>query len=122
MHTGEVRRSTVVTLTLLPMLASAAVARADDRPTAAPANPPTAAPASSPTFPLPPDAEPDQLMPPGMMQQVLMPPGMTPPADCENDPDWTSRPECQPQDAFYYSEDGGVIRGGFGSYFWVGGG
>ncbi len=63
-------------------------------------------------------------MPPGMAPQVLMPPGMTPPVDCETDPDWQDRAECVPQedDIFYYSEDGGVIRGGFGSYFWVGGG
>lgn len=107
------RRSTVVTLTLLPVLASAAVARADTPPPAPP---------FVPSSLLPPDPAPmfDQsFAPPGMAEQVLMPPGMTPPVDCDDDDD---RPECQPMYGYYYAEDGGVIRGGFGRYFWVSGG
>ncbi len=60
----------------------------------------------------------EQFAPPGMSEQVLMPPGMTPPVDCDDDDD---RPECQPSYGYYYA-DGGVIRGGFGRYFWVSGG
>ncbi|HEY3805027.1 MAG TPA: hypothetical protein VGL61_20595 [Kofleriaceae bacterium] len=107
------RRSTVVTLTILPVLAAAAVARADPPPP--PVVPPSA---------LPPDApfgDDQTLRPPGMTEQVLMPPGMTPPLDCEDDPNWDVRPECQPSYG-YYIFDGRVIRGGFGHYFWVAGG
>ena len=106
--------STVVTLTLLPVLASAAIARADT-------------PVASPTVPssaLPPDQAPtfdQRFMPPSMTEQVLMPPGMTPPVDCD-DPELETRPECQPSYGYYYTESGGVIRGGFGHYFWVSGG
>ncbi|HEY1812554.1 MAG TPA: hypothetical protein VGG74_09435 [Kofleriaceae bacterium] len=109
------RRSTVVTLTILPVLAAAAVARADNPPPAPPVVPSSA---------LPPDAWSGQepsLQPPGMTEQVLMPPGMTPPIDCEDDPNWDERPECQPSYG-YYVFDGRVIRGGFGHYFWVAGG
>lgn len=110
------RRSTVVTLTILPVLAAAAVARADNPPPA----PPTV-----PASLLPPDAWSGQesgLQPPGMTEQVLMPPGMTPPIDCEDDDEnWDTRPECQPATG-YYVFDGRVIRGGFGHYFWVAGG
>ncbi len=86
------RRSTVVRLTLLPMLASAAVASADPEP---------------------------ELSPPGMTEQILTPPGVTPLADCEDDPDWQLRPEC---DVAGVTVTGGIIRGGFGHYFWAGGG
>ncbi len=109
------RRSTVVKLTLLPMLAAAAVAAAD------------------------PDLEPP-LAPPGMAEPMLAPPGMTPTSDeCQTDP---SNVRCDPM---YFDNDvadcivdpydpdydpdclepavaivgGNVIRGGFGGYFWV---
>jgi hypothetical protein len=53
---------------------------------------------------------------------VLMPPGMTPPIDCDNDPGAGARAECQPADGYYVNELGGIIRGGFGRYFWISGG
>ncbi|HUJ59283.1 MAG TPA: hypothetical protein VLX92_12345 [Kofleriaceae bacterium] len=95
------RRSSVVQLTLLPMLATAAAAAAG-----------------------PYDA--GELSPPGMAAQVapgmeLTPPGMTPTImelPCEQDPSWRLRPDCadlQPTGSF-------VVRGGFGHYFWSGGG
>jgi hypothetical protein len=124
------------------MLASAAVASADDRPTAGAAQPPTAGAAQPPTAGAAPGAYPEGasseaprqyipdpggppldglpvgfdtgLAPPGMTEPMIMPPGMTPPLDCADDPDWDERPEC--------TVSGGVIRGGFGHYFWVGGG
>src|SRR5262249_17705513 len=111
-------------------LASAAVARGDDRPTAGTAAPPTAGLAHPPTTAAPPrvylpDPGPPPLdtlpvgfdtalAPPGMAEPVVMPPGLTPPIDCEDDPDWDQRPEC--------TVSGGVVRGGFGHYFWIGGG
>ena len=100
------RRSTAVTLTLLPVLATAAIARADDPP------PP---PPTVPEAMLAPDAWAPQ-------DQTFMPPGMTPPVDCEDDDSsWNTRPECQPVTG-YYLWDGRVIRGGFGHYFWTAGG
>jgi len=102
------RRSSVVQLTLLPMLATAAIAAADV-PTAAPSDPPTAAPTTVPTF-APPPVEP-----------VLAPPGMTPTIDelsCEEDPNWRLRPDCPDDEDYYYYDNGGVIRGGFGTYFY----
>jgi hypothetical protein len=111
------RRSAAVRLTLLPMLATAAVAgiaSADPPPddsnapgTVAPTVPATSLDDLPPTFDT-------TLAPPGMTEPLLMPPGMTPPLDCEDDPDWDTRPEC--------TVSGGVIRGGFGHYFWIGGG
>jgi hypothetical protein len=105
------RRSVLVTLTLVPALAASAVARAD-----------------APTIPeamLPADGQPttvDQTFaPPGMAEQVLMPPGMTPPIDCDGDMESDRRPECQPQEGFY-RWNGVIVRGGFGHYFWTGGG
>ena len=100
------RRSSIVQLTILPMLATAALAAAD---------------------PVDPYAE--ELSPPGMTEPSLAPPGMTPTADeCDVDPDQL---RCDPM---YFVEDdcegddcnavaivpgGGVIYGGFGNYFWV---
>jgi hypothetical protein len=113
------RRSRIVKLTILPVLAAAAVAHADDPPPAPPTVPPSLLPA---------DAWSGQeagLQPPGMTEQVLMPPGMTPPIYCqdadEEDAVWDTRPECQPSYG-YYVFDGRVIRGGFGHYFWASGG
>jgi hypothetical protein len=105
MHARSVRRSLVVKLTLLPMLATAAIAAADD-------GPPVSAPAAA-LDSLPPDFD-TTLSPPGMTEPVLSPPGLTPPLDCADDDDWESRPECTVR--------GGVIYGGFGNYFWIGGG
>jgi len=97
-----VRRSTLVRLTLLPMLASAAVASADP--------PGETAPISEP-----------QLGPSGIAggDEILMPPGVTPPLDCREDPEWEARPEC---DVAGVTIRGGIIRGGFGHYFWAAGG
>ncbi len=114
MHPDCMRRSSAVKLTLLPMLATAAVASiasADPPPTAAPSDPPTAAPSE------PPDARVYV-----QAQPVLEPPGMTPTIlelTCDEDPNWQLRPDCVDEDGFYY--DGGVIRGGFGGYFYGGG-
>ena len=90
------RRSSVVTLTLLPMLAAAAIASAD----------------------VPVTIDPSETPP------VLEPPGMTPTImelDCDDDPNWRLRPDCSDDDDVYWY-DGGVIRGGFGTYFYGGGG
>jgi len=113
------RRSSVVQLTLLPMLATAAVAgiaTADPPPTAAPSDPPTA------EASVPPDYVGET--PPSEAPPVLSPPGMTPTIielDCDNDPNWRLRPDCNDdEDVYWY--DGGVIRGGFGTYFYGGGG
>jgi hypothetical protein len=105
-HPYNVRRSTVVTLTLLPMIAAAAVASADDDP--------------------PQDPDVTVLAPPGMTEPSFRPPGMVPihepgamQLDCSVDPDWRLRDDCiQPTSVGFYS----VYRGGFGSYFWAGGG
>ena len=104
MHLSCMRRSSVVQLTLLPMLATAAVAAADVPLTIDPSEPPAAAPASQPPPPITP---------------VLEPPGMTPTIEeltCEEDPNWRPRPDC-PDDVYWY-DSGGVIRGGFGTYFY----
>ena len=50
---------------------------------------------------------------------VLTPPGLTPPVDCADDPNADDRDECQEVGV---TINGGVIRGGFGHYFWVSGG
>ncbi len=120
------RRSTAVKLTLLPMLASAAVAAAE--PPLPPADPdpsaddapavPDEAQVSPPgaTQPLPAPADPSE-------QLGLAPPGMTPTLqelDCDDDPNWRLRDDCFDDDDDVYVS-GGVIRGGFGSYFWSGG-
>ncbi len=110
------RRSTAVKLTLLPMLATAAVAAAEP-----------------PLPPVEPTQDDSELAPPGLTepppapvdpseQLGLAPPGMTPTLqelDCDNDPNWRLRDDCFADDVYV---SGGVIRGGFGSYFWTGGG
>ena len=90
------RRSTSVTLTLVPILAAVAVASAD-----------------------PPPQE-LILEPPGLVGPLLAPPGMVPTIlelRCEDDPEWRMRIDCNEVDV-----DGTVIRGGFGQYFWTAGG
>ncbi|HEY1557269.1 MAG TPA: hypothetical protein VGF94_20675 [Kofleriaceae bacterium] len=96
------RRSTVVQLTLLPMLATAAVAAAQPGPDDPP--PDAAATASAPD---------DSADAPGDL--VIEPPGMTPTIielDCDDDPNWRMRSDC------FDSDDDVVVRGGFGGYFW----
>ena len=98
------------------MLASAAVASADDAPPVEPSQAPgnvAPDPGGPPLDSLPLDFD-TELAPPGMTEPMLAPPGLTPPLDCEDDPDWDERPEC--------TVSGGVVRGGFGHYFWIGGG
>lgn len=92
------RRSAVVQLTLLPLVASAAIASAEPGP-------------------------------PGETEPVLSPPGLTPTEDdCVADPTLpfcdleyfacdADDPDCEPAVAIV--PDGGIIRGGFGGYFWV---
>lgn len=111
----------MVKLTLLPLLASAAVASAQP---SAPADPPPArdAPPAGETgtgIELAPGMDP-ALSPPGLTEPMLSPPGMTEVGiagvDCDLDPD----------QAYCYDDyDGsgahftGVYRGGFGGYFGV---
>jgi hypothetical protein len=123
LHATEVRRSSAVKLTLLPMLASAAVAAqpaADDEP---------------------------PLQPPGETAPMLSPPGLTPTMDdCREQPDdprcpavEEPEPEPGPEEeepvavfgGFVHGGFGGhahgrlrpcVFRGGFGHYFWAAGG
>jgi hypothetical protein len=111
----------VVKLTILPVLATAAAAAADpDPPPLAPDDPYTQEPA-----------------PPGMSEPTLAPPGMTPTQEeCEADPENTMcAPEyflvtsCNPNDPAYDPDDpdcypytyvvGGIVRHGFGHYFWA---
>jgi hypothetical protein len=99
------RRSTVVQLTLLPMLATAAVAAAQPGPDdPLPQDPDAATSTSAPVEPT--DA-------PGDI--VIEPPGMTPSIielDCQDDPNWRLRADCIDVD------DVVIVRGGFGGYFW----
>jgi hypothetical protein len=98
------RRSSVVRLTLLPMLASATVV----------ADPPSATPPIGVEVG-PPAPPPDGYVLPG---EPLAAPGMTPEIeqlDCENDPNWRLRSDCN-DEVYWY--DGGVVRGGFGGYFY----
>jgi hypothetical protein len=103
-HHVNVRRSTMVKLTLLPLLATAAMASsaAADPPPSSGYGPGAGAP-----------------MPPGMTDPSLSPPGMTQPVmdrDCR-DPDPARRPPgC---DSSHFS---GTFRGGFGHYFGTSGG
>jgi hypothetical protein len=78
------------------MLASAAVASADP-----------AAPSFDTT-----------LAPPGMTEQVLTPPGLTPPVSCQDE----TRADHEDCDIVGVTVHGGIVRGGFGHYFWTGGG
>ncbi len=95
------RKSAVVKLTLVPMLAASVLAYADP----------------------PPDDPP--LAPPAMSAEVLMPPGMTPTIDeltCDEDPNWQLRSDCVDGDGDVTVVGTGVVRGGYGGYFWTGGG
>jgi len=98
------RKSAAVKLTLVPLLAASAMAYADIT-----------------------EAPPPMVAPPGMTEPVLSPPGMTPPIDqlaCDDDPNWELRADCAEADleggnAVFETD---VVRGGYGSYFWTGGG
>jgi hypothetical protein len=83
------------------MLATAAVASADSAPVEAP----------QPSLDT-------ALAPPGMTEPVLMPPGMTPPVSCQDEAR-ADRDDC---DVVGVTVHGGIVRGGFGHYFWTGGG
>jgi hypothetical protein len=91
-----------VKLTLLPMLASAAVA---------------AQPAAS-------DDSPQG--PPGLTEPAVSPPGLTPTVDeCRQQPDnpgCVVAPDPDGDDPRRLYIDGWVLRGGFGHYFWTSGG
>jgi len=104
------RRSSVVQLTLLPMLATAAVAAGQPGPDADPA--PQAPGATDPSAP----SDPASTQPTGPDGDVIIePPGMTPSIlelDCADDPNWRLRADCIDVD------DVVVVRGGFGGYFW----
>jgi len=99
-----VRRSMIVKLTLLPLLASATIASlaiAEQRASADPA--------------------PGEGTPPGMTDPALSPPGMTQPImerEC-NDPDPSRRPAGCTSGGGHFT---GTFRGGFGHYFGAGGG
>jgi hypothetical protein len=106
------RRSAAVRLTLLPMLASA-VASADDG-GIADAGPADARPTSDIVDPWDPwrDIE-------------LRPPGMTPSTDeldCDDDPNWQLRSNCDEDVMLVDGDERVVIRGGFGGYYRLGGG
>lgn len=98
------RRSAMVTLTLLPILASAAVAAADPPEPAGETAPPDQT------------APPGQIAPPGMTPPTgieLSPPGMTPDIEqleCDEDSNRDLRMDCERLGS-------PVIRGGFGHYF-----
>lgn len=119
------RRSTTIRLTLLPLLASAAMAHAQAPGETAPAPPsPPAPPANGPGAAPAPDAQLDAPAPPPPppMDTPSNAPGMTPPLseECQEDPDLEDCPTAVWSETTY---TGGVIyRGGFGGYFWTGGG
>jgi hypothetical protein len=90
------RRSSVVRLTLLPILATAAVAAAQPGP-----------------------QDPEPVADP-VAEPMLAPPSMTPTIqqlDCDQDPNWELRDDCVQTDHGVV-----IVRGGFGGYFWSGGG
>ena len=122
------RRSLHVSLTLLPVLASAAVASADsltdDPPPveALPTDPVVSPPGLTPPISegVPPPNPGREL---GPQDQVFMPPGMTPTideVDCDDPalPYWEYQLVCEDAEV----DEDVVVRGGFGTYFWSGGG
>jgi hypothetical protein len=129
------RRSVNVSLTLLPVLASAAVASADslyDDPPPVESMPtdsvsPTVTPAVSPPGLTPPISQgvppPDPGRELGPQDQIFMPPGLTPTVDevdCDDPalPYWEYQVVCEDVEV----DEDVVVRGGFGTYFWSGGG
>jgi hypothetical protein len=100
------RRSSVVRLTLLPLLATAAVASAQPGP-----DEPLSPPGMSPSGMSPSEASPLGLSPPGLTPTIDE-------LDCDHDPNWQLRDDCA-------IDDNGnpiIVRQGFGAYFWTGGG
>lgn len=93
-------------LTLLPMLASAAVAAQPAAPDEAPQRSPT------------------------VTEPMVLPPGLTPTVgDCRQAPDapgcaraLAPDPDGGDPRRLYIDSDGWVFRGGFGHYFWTSGG
>ncbi|MBV8758604.1 MAG: hypothetical protein JO257_15060 [Deltaproteobacteria bacterium] len=110
------RKSAVVKLTLVPLLAASALAHAQ---------------APGQTDPLT-DSPPPMTSAwldgaPGAMDPVLSPPGMTPSiedVDCMDDPNAQFRNDCVDTDidGEHIWVEQGVVRGGYGGYFWTGGG
>jgi hypothetical protein len=93
----------MVTLTVLPVLATAAVAAAE---------PPERHHAFSPpgmTQPNP-QQEPEELSPPGLTPDIHQ-------LTCDEDPNWRLRNDCLYRASYGGGSGGGVIRGGFGGYF-----
>lgn len=112
------RKSAAVKLTLVPMLAASALAYAD---------PPGQ---TAPVAPLDPSVPADtwvQTAPvPNEPAIELMPPALTPTIeelDCDSDPNWYLRDDCEDVEGGRTGGIGvGVVRGGYGHYFWTGGG
>jgi hypothetical protein len=96
------------------MLASAAVASADEPRIDAETG---ASSVASPELPELPDRSEPALAPPGMTEPALAPPGMVAPVDCDDADalDARTRLECT-------ATGGVIVRNGFGHYFWVSGG
>jgi hypothetical protein len=88
----------MVSLTVLPLLATAAVAAAQPPGMTAPIDEVD-------------EGEPE-LSPPGMTADIYE-------LTCEEDPNWRLRNDCSPQQISY--QGGHIIRGGFGNYFHLSG-
>lgn len=134
------RKSAAVKLTLVPMLAASALAyaQAPGDTDSLTADPP---PMSSELLQGPPGSTAPAVPPadahhlplawldgaPGYIEPVMSPPGMTPTIDeltCDEDPNADLRDDCVDDDGAggggYVGV--GVVRGGYGHYFWTGGG
>jgi hypothetical protein len=115
------RKSAAVKLTLVPLLAMSALAYAQ-------------APGQTPAQPDPTGTDQARFIPfdafdgaPDAATPVLSPPGMTPTIDelrCEQDPNAELRDDCTETEieGERVWVDSGVVRGGYGGYFWTGGG
>ncbi len=132
------RRSTMVKLTLLPILASATMAGAD--PPADGYIPRFYLPTCEPGYaPMAPEdgygagaterSDPDAPVDPRDIQVGSCVPVFDIPSTtsthaslaCEDDPNWRTRLDCGNEEHFA-DDDDGTIRGGFGGYFWSAGG
>jgi hypothetical protein len=114
------RKSAAVKLTLVPMLAASALAYAQAPGQTDPTPEPTEV-----GKPLPFDWSPGA---PDDINWSLSPPGLTQTIDeltCDEDPNWELRNDCDDVEASPGGGGvavGGVVRGGYGHYFWTGGG
>jgi hypothetical protein len=118
----------MVQLSLLPVLASAAVAAAEPPVATAQAIDGLDGATLDPDGPAALD---EPAGPPGMTAPAeeaevagYGPPGLTPTImelTCDDDPNWRLRADCAGAGGGAYVS-GGVVRGGFGHYFWSGGG